>query len=1026
MAQAKFFSMGTHRFADITSEPEVVRIKYVDTQPAKGTSNKGTIMLIHGFPQTGYQFRKVIPLLADGGYRTIVPDYRGSGDSTKPMNLSGYSKTSMATDLHTLVKTHLQIQDKIHVVGHDIGGMIAHAYAALFPADTASIIWGECPLPGTKFYQETKDSSMLWHFNFHKVLDLPELLIKGNERAYLKHFYNKLSHNPAAITPEDLDHYTNLYAQPGSMRAGINVYRLFEQDAEDNKSIRDRNGKSKVRCLTLNGAKSFLKQAAADEAQEFYEDFRVAEVDEAMHWIAEENPQAFVKETFHAKILQQSATPSAAISAKLAIINSPAHRSDGGLSSPVQLHHHKRDASTAGLDTSPGSAESPDHNDVDPRKRPVKRACNECRQQKLRCDVVQEPWQTCSRCRRLTLECKIEDNFKRIGKRSRNAEMEREIIELRKQVATQNAQQQLGLPPTLTQTTAVTNEAAAGLLDLRDGGSRGGLKRLGDVVLTLDQIHEVFQRFFKFCHPFLPFLNQDRPPEDYYSKSPLLFWTICLVGSRHWTSEQQLFPTLARQVQALVWSTLGEVPQNYHHVKALILLCAWPLPTSSTSTDATFMLAGIMMQIALQIGLHRPDHAQDFTKFRVELRQAELQDRVVTWCVCNMVAQRIATAYGQPAQTIYDWALGPKPIESNPNYELPADIYARLQIEKFVDKVSKTIYTNPTDPVGLPEDHIRSELVKLLDQDLKELEHNLEADQSQSSAMTRIYLKSAALHLHMSAFFSHRDLPSYRTDMHALYQATVDVLEACLSLESEYSINLPSNYSHGLSLSYATNYIFHIMLAAGFSLLKLMNHFLPQNGLDIQLDGATGLLKRTLWALRSASVLENDLAERLSEVLAQVWKTGIKKLDGGSASASEEPSDDLGIRVRCRMSMSVVFDSVWRWRRKFQDQRPPPDPARFFRANGEAVATDPTITATAVSMPNHSDTISTPMISGIAPVIPGMAGMPTGIADDFVTDPYASYEVFDSLNWVLDGTADFPFTFPSTSDDHTKFLSTDL
>lgn len=536
---------------------------------------------------------------------------------------------------------------------------------------------------------------------------------------------------------------------------------------------------------------------------------------------------------------------------------------------------------------------------------------------------MQEPWQTCSRCRRLNLECKIEENFKRIGKRSRNAEMEREIVELRKQVAAQKVQAQLGLPPSLTQTTAVTNEAAAGLLDLRDGGSRGNLKRLGDVLLSVDQIHQLFQRFFKYCHPFLPFLSQDRPPEDYYARSPLLFWTICLTGSRHWNQEQQLFSTLARQVQNLVWSTLAEVPQNYHHVKALILLCAWPLPTSSTSTDATFMLAGMMMQVALQMGLHRPDHAQDFSKFRIEVRQAELQDRVVTWCVCNTVAQRIATAYGQPAQTIYDWTLGPKSIETSSQYELPPEIYSRLQVEKFVDKVTKTIYQNATDPVGLPDDHIRSELVRLLDRDLKDLERRLESEQPENFAITRIYLKSAALHLHMSAFFSHRDLPAYRADMHALYQATTELLETCLNLESEYSIDLPNGYSHGVSLSYATNYIFHVMLAAGFSLLRLMTHFLPQNGLDVQLDGAAGLLKRTLWALRSASVLENDLAERLSEVLAQVWKTGHRRYDSGSASASEEPSDELQLKVKCRMSMSVVFDSVWRWRKNFRDQRPP-------------------------------------------------------------------------------------------------------
>lgn len=674
---------------------------------------------------------------------------------------------------------------------------------------------------------------------------------------------------------------------------------------------------------------------------------------------------------------------------------------------------------------------------------------------------MQEPWKTCTRCTRLSLTCKIDENFKRIGKRSRNAEMEREIVELRKQVATRNAGTPHVNAPTglssLAQSAMHTNEAAAGLLDLRNDGKGGGNRKLGDVVLTLDRIRDLFQRFFKFSHPFLPFLNPERPPEEYYTRCPLLFWTIILVGSRHYTTEPHLFASLARQVQTLVWSTIAEVPQNYLVIKALILLCAWPLPCSSTSTDSTFMLAGMMMQIALQIGLHRPDHAQDFTKFRIELRQAELQDRVVTWSVCNMVAQRIATAYGQPAQTVYDWTLGPKPIESNPSYELPTEIYTRLRIERFVDKVSKTVYTNPTDPVGLPDDHTRSELVKLMSAELKELEQKLEGDQPENSAITRIYLKAAALHLHLSAFFSHRNLPSYRMDMLNLYHATIDLLETCLNLESEYSINLPSNYSHGLSLSHGTNYIFHMMLAAGFSLLKLMHHFLPQHDLDTQ--GASGLLTRTLWALRSASVLENDLAERLSEVLAQVWKSGPAKSTepsqiAGSAAPSEEPSDELQLKVRCRMSMSLVFDSVWRWRKNFRDQRPPQGKrfhirssinnanfllARFFKANGDGAPTDPTLAVAALA--HTTITPSTPapttanshstgqtLTAVSTPTIPGMAGMPTGIADDFMTDPYSStgYDVFDPLNWMLDGTVDFPYTFQNSGGDALKDLTGDI
>lgn len=618
--------------------------------------------------------------------------------------------------------------------------------------------------------------------------------------------------------------------------------------------------------------------------------------------------------------------------------------------------------------------------------------------------------------------------------------MEREIVELRKQVAAQTSAGHT--VHAVTHTLQHTNEAAAGLLDLRDG--RGGhLKRIGDIALTQDRVQQGFTRFFKFSHPFLPFLQPDKTPDQYYADSPLLFWTIVLTGSRHNKSDPNLFPSLARQVQELTWRTIAEVPQNYHMIKALVLLCAWPLPCSSTSTDPTFMLAGMMIQIALQIGLHRPDHSQDFSKFRIELRQADLQDRVVTWCVCNMVAQRIATAYGQPAQTTYDWTLGPRPIESNPSYELPPEIYNRLQIERFADKVSKTIYTNSNDPVGLPEDNVRSELVRLLAQDYKELEERINHGREEPDPITNIYLKAAYLHLHLSAFFSHRNLYSYRTDILNLYHATRDFLEVCLALENSVTVDHQNSYTHGLSLSHGTNYLFHMMLAAGFSLLKIMQYFLPQHDLDTQ--GASSLLHRTLWALRSTSVVENDLPERLSEVFAQVWKSG-KVPDTESGVRSEEPSDELQLRVRCRMSMSLVFDSVWRWRKNFRDLRPPP--SRFFNVSGEGAPTDPTLpkhesannthvnTPTLARTPVHgltanaSQTLPTLNSSSAPTPVPGMAGMPTGIADDFGIDPYGasnSYEVFDPLNWMLDGTVDFPFNFPQAGNDAgMKYLGQDL
>ncbi|CAI6231516.1 unnamed protein product [Periconia digitata] len=278
-----------------TEQGEQVRLNYINCSSPSEAGLKGTILLIHGFPQTSYQFRHVITPLSDAGYRVIAPDYRGAGKSSKPV--LGYEKSQMAQDIHLLIQSHLSIKDKIHVVGHDIGGMVAFAYASQYPDDVASVIWGECPLPGSSFYEDIKGTPGVFHFVFHQVPDLPEALIAGREKIYLQHFFDKLLYNTAAITSEDLEQYTVAYAQPGAISAGINVYRAFAKDAEENKKWLKDNGKLNVPAMGMVGKESFLAASTESMLKEVHEEQQVETflVEEASHYIAEENPESFVK-----------------------------------------------------------------------------------------------------------------------------------------------------------------------------------------------------------------------------------------------------------------------------------------------------------------------------------------------------------------------------------------------------------------------------------------------------------------------------------------------------------------------------------------------------------------------------------------------------------------------------------------------------------------------------------------------------------------------------------------------------------
>ncbi|KAL4781688.1 hypothetical protein BJX76DRAFT_334650 [Aspergillus varians] len=705
---------------------------------------------------------------------------------------------------------------------------------------------------------------------------------------------------------------------------------------------------------------------------------------------------------------------------------SPAVASDGA--GPAR----KRNVGMAGLDSSPGSMDDVEEidNRDEKRRQPVKRACNECRQQKLRCDVTQDPWSDCSRCRRLKLSCKIESNFKRVGKRSRNAEMEREIIELRKQIANVQAGpvgQQQSLPSAqqtpkqensssqvsparVYQTPSAlstadqfmgSHEAVASLLDLRsgfDGSSymRNGsqhFKRIEDVAVVPERVAELFEIFFTYYHPFLPFLDIEQSPEDYYTVSPLLFWTIISVGARRYQPDSNLLNSLAGPVTRLVWSTLADVPQSYHVIKALCLLCSWPFPTSSTSTDPTFMLCGLMIQVAMQLGLHRPSHTQDFSKYRVELIEEELRDKVRTWAICNIVAQRVATGYGQPPCTWYDWTLSSQE-SMDANFKLPESIRHRLDIEKFCDKVTKALYTNRRDPVGLCGSQERSTLTSLLSRDLDELETQLKP---YNDCITELYLRASNLHLHLSAFFDDPTAKDYRERLLSLFFAATTFLEAAMKLQTQV----------GPIISYTPYYIYQMMVAGGCTLLKLCKSFFAAH---IDMDYAKGLFNRTIWGIRGVSVISNDLPERLAEVLAQMWKLGSTPSPKPPPDGAEM-DDSLMLKVRCRMSMSLLFDSVWRWREDTRTKgrnieaylKNPTNPDSADSSASSSVGLSRTSPGIAVSDPSLAPPLLAPTSMGVQPGN-GLGSLPSGFMEP-------NYEVFDPLNWLLDGLVDLPYPY---------------
>lgn len=262
-------------------------------------SGARTIVLLHGFPQTWWEWRHVIPPLVQAGFRVVAPDYRGAGGSSKPPH--GYDKRTMAADINALLRNHLGIAGPVTVVGHDIGMMVAYAYASSFPESTERLILAEAPLPSTATYDRMVATPhlanmRLWHFFFHNAPDnLAEALTTGRERLYIKQFYDSLAFDPEAIGCGDLDRYATSFESAGAMRAGFELYRAFDRDAEDNRAALRRHGRLTMPVLGLGGASSFFAPVAEEMLREVAGNVTTAVIPQCGHWIAEENPEAVVE-----------------------------------------------------------------------------------------------------------------------------------------------------------------------------------------------------------------------------------------------------------------------------------------------------------------------------------------------------------------------------------------------------------------------------------------------------------------------------------------------------------------------------------------------------------------------------------------------------------------------------------------------------------------------------------------------------------------------------------------------------------
>lgn len=240
------------------------------------------IILLHGYAQNSHMWRPLIAELAKSN-RVIAPDLRGFGRSSKPE--TGYDKMTMAKDVQALAGS-LGLR-RVRLVGHDIGLMVAYAYAAQYPAEVDRIVLMDAFLPGVGDWTKVWLLRDLWHFHFYG--EVPLKLVEGRERIYFEHFWNDFAADPRkSVSEADRQLYANAYAQPGAMLAGFEVFRNFEQDARDFATFSQ--ARLTMPMLVLSGEKA-SGQFLIDQGRLVAANVEGVIIKGTGHWLVDEAPE---------------------------------------------------------------------------------------------------------------------------------------------------------------------------------------------------------------------------------------------------------------------------------------------------------------------------------------------------------------------------------------------------------------------------------------------------------------------------------------------------------------------------------------------------------------------------------------------------------------------------------------------------------------------------------------------------------------------------------------------------------------
>ncbi|KAJ6129286.1 hypothetical protein N7512_002066 [Penicillium capsulatum] len=415
---------------------------------------------------------------------------------------------------------------------------------------------------------------------------------------------------------------------------------------------------------------------------------------------------------------------------------------------------------------------------------------------------------------------------------------------------------------------------------------------LGSLHFSPAKIDTLFHLFFNRYHVYFPFLQPAVSPDDYFNRSSLLFWVIVYTAARQYPDDPGLMAALTGPLKGLLWETISNPPHTWYIVQAISLLCMWPFPTSSLSTDITAMLVNISQTIAMQLGLHQPEAIQDFSRIKRKLNNTETSEVIRTWAACYIATQSVFTTEGM-ALTSSGWTVDRICDEKSP-YEVPGFLKQQLLIYRFSARLGNYMSRYVPRPLNPSPTQESLSVLDLLEHEYQDLCRSMGG---QLPTENEILLANTGLQLYVFYLLDSSVSTGRKIGLVRAFEIATDLIKKLQELDDATSFMkyCPASFSRATTL-------------AALFILRLED----SSFVDI-LDGEKGkqAFNTALSLLRRTSMEENDLQGRTFKILTQMWS-----MQGRSQQSGKDPH----LKLRTRLGASLLHDTIWRWRENFGGQ----------------------------------------------------------------------------------------------------------